>query len=144
VVEEVWIGEGDEPQALAVRTVDGRHALVLAEEVDAVLADEHQVVVQEPTLLELEPPRLDGNRGDGGRVRLSASWATTGEVLPLPEPVRLHLPFLNGRADPGAAITPEKPLWQMVAILYGAIALIAAVLMALAFLVPLLVVGHAY
>jgi hypothetical protein len=145
VVEEVWIGEAGEAQALAVRTVDGHHALVLAEEVEAVLPDEEQVVVEEPRLLELEPPRLDGQRGDGGVPRLSASWTTTGDVLPLPEPgARLRLPFASPRADAAAPDVLERPLWQMVAILYGSIALIALIVVALAFLVPLLVVGHAY
>ena len=145
VVEEVWVGDGGEPEALAVRTVDGRHGLVLVEDVDAVLVDEEQVVVEEPTLLELEQPHVDG-RGNGGSPRLTASWATTGEVLPLPEPgARLHLPFTNTRMDAAAPqVFVERPLWQMVAILYGAITLIALVLVALAFLIPLLVVGHAY
>lgn len=143
VVEEVWIGETGEPQALAVRTVDGHHALVLAEDVEAVLPDQEQIVVAEPTLLELEPPRLDC---DGGARRLSASWTTTGEVLPLPEPgTRLRLPFATARMDAAAPdVFVERPLWQMVAILYGSIALIALIVVALAFLIPLLVVGHAY
>jgi len=146
VVEEVWVGDGGEPEALAVRTVDGRHGLVLVEDVDAVLLDEKQVVVEEPTLLELEQPHVDGHRDDGGRPRLSASWATTGKVLPLPEPgARLHLPFTSPRLDAAAPqVFVERPLWQMVAILYGSITLIALIVVGLAFLVPLLVVGHAY
>src|SRR5919197_4871381 len=144
VVEEVWIGEAGEPQALAMRTVDGHHALLLAEEVEAVLPEEEQVVVEEPRLLELEPPRLDGSHGDGHVARLSASWATTGELLPLPEPgARLRLPFVSriDTAEPDLFV--ERPLWQTVAILYGSITLIAVIVVALAFLVPLLVVGHA-
>src|SRR5438067_10577616 len=111
VVEEVWVGDGGEPEALAVRTVDGRHGLVLVEDVDAVLVDEEQVVVEEPTLLELEQPHVDG-RGNGGSPRLTASWATTGEVLPLPEPgARLHLPFTNTRMDAAAPqVFVERPL----------------------------------
>jgi hypothetical protein len=145
VVEEVWVGDGGEPEALAVRTVDGRHGLVLVDEVDAVLVEQEQVVVEEPTLLELEPPHVDGSRRDGGIPRLTASWTTTGEVLPLPEPGRLRLPFTRTHLDAAAPqVFVERPLWQMVAILYGSITLIAVVVCALAFLVPLLVVGHAY
>jgi hypothetical protein len=146
VVEEVWLGEHGAPQALAVRTVDGRHGLLLAEEIAAVHPDEERVVVEEPTLLELEPPRLDGDRADGTGERLSASWTTTGDVLPLPEPpTRLHLPFAHARLDaPAPSVFVERPLWQTVAILYGSIALLAALLIGLTFLLAALVAGHAY
>ncbi len=145
VVEEVWVGEDGDPQALAVRTIDGRHALLLAEEIAAVHPDEEQVVVEEPTLLELEAPRLDGDRGDGSRARLSASWATTGDVLQPPEPTRLPLPFANARLDAAAPnVFVERPLWQMVAILYSSVALLVVILIGVTFLVAALVGGHAY
>ncbi len=146
VVEEVWVGEDGSPQALAVRTIDGRHALLLTEEIAAVHPDEEQIVVEEPTLLELEAPRLDGDRGNGSRAHLSASWATTGDVLPLPEPpTRLHLPFANTRLDAAAPnVFVERPLWQMVAILYGSVALLVVLLIGVTFLVAALVGGHAY
>ena len=56
-----------------------------------------------------------------------------------------HLPFSSPRMDAAAPqVFVERPLWQMVAILYGSITLIALIVVALAFFVPLLVVGHAY
>ena len=108
--------------------------------------DDEQIVVEEPTLLELEAPRLDGDRGNGSRVHLSASWATTGDVLPLPEPpTRLHLPFASTRLDAAAPnVFGERPLWQMVAILYGSVALLVVLVIGVTFLVAALVGGHAY
>ncbi len=146
VVEEVWLGEDGDPQALAVRTTDGRHGLLLADEIAAVHPDEEQVVVEDPTLLELEAPRLDGDRADGTGARLSASWTTTGDVLPLPEaPTRLHLPFANARLDAAAPrVIVERPIWQTVAVLYGSIALLALLLIGVTFLVAALVSGHPY
>jgi hypothetical protein len=148
VVEEVWLGEEDEPRALAVRTIDGRHGLLLVESVSAVLPEERQLVVDEPELLELGAPRLEKGR-DGKGSELVASWATTGVLLPLPEhPAgRLRLLLGSGHAPPSAEermTTPERPLWQAVAILYASIAFIAASLIGLVFLLAWLLVGHAY
>jgi hypothetical protein len=145
VVEEVWVGEDGAPKALAVRTVDGRHALLLTDEVAAVHPDEEQVVVEEPVLLELAAPQLDGSSADGG-ARLSASWATTGAVLRLPEPrPRLRLPFANAHLEAAApSVFVERPFWQIVAILYGAIAVLVGLVIGLTFLVAALVGGHAY
>src|ERR1051326_4468394 len=58
-VEEVWLGEHDEPRALTVRTGDGKRALVLAEEVVEVDADHEWLVVRgHPRLLELAPTEV--------------------------------------------------------------------------------------
>jgi hypothetical protein len=58
-VGEVWLGPGDEPKAFAVRTTEGRHGLLLADDVLA-LSPEDETVVLRPgaRLLELQPPRL--------------------------------------------------------------------------------------
>src|SRR5437763_597796 len=84
LVEELWLGLDDEPAALAVRTRDGAHGLLLAEDV-AVVSDETGNVVMRPgaRLLELQPPRLDLG---GTAPVLAASWATTGETLDVPPP----------------------------------------------------------
>ncbi len=54
-VEEIWLGPGEEPQALAIRMTDGSRALLLDEEVVAVDREHHWVVVgPHPELLELD------------------------------------------------------------------------------------------
>jgi hypothetical protein len=138
-VEEVWLGPEGDPQALAVRTSDGDDALLLAGDVVAVDAEHRWVVVGEhPDLLELAPPRLQTHLGG----RLAASWETTGAVVH-PQP-RGRFAFL-GKAERGPAPTsPERPLWQLVGILYGAITLIVVAVLALSFLVAWIVGGAPY
>jgi hypothetical protein len=98
-VEEPWLGPGAEPAALAVRTCDGERRLLVVDAVEAVLDEEHIVVVrQDADLIE-----LDGSRSEAGATSVAA---------PL-----------------------ERPLWQIVAILYAGIVLLAAVVMAAAFTV---------
>jgi hypothetical protein len=138
-VEEVWLGPEGESQAIAVRTNEGDDALLLAEDVLAVDVEHRWVVVGEhPDLLELAPPRLEAHGGG----RLEASWATTGTVVH-PEP--------HGRfARPGktkhdsSPASPERPLWQLVGILYGAVTLIVLAVLALSVLVSWLVGGAPY
>src|SRR5438067_5320561 len=79
-VEEVWLGDDDEPRALAVQTVDGRHALLLDEHVEAVEREQRWVVVRpQQALLELDAPRVREMNG-----RIVASWRTTGNALTAP------------------------------------------------------------
>jgi hypothetical protein len=93
-VEEIWLGPAGEPRALALRTRDGRRALLLDEDVLAVDRERHRVVVgRPPELMELDAPRLDSTRSGG----LAATWSTTGEVVrPAPRPplprLRIALP----------------------------------------------------
>src|SRR5206468_4422872 len=62
-VEEVWLGERSEPHALAMRTIDGTRALLLAEQVAAVDREHGWVVVEpDPRLRELDPPRPNSRR----------------------------------------------------------------------------------
>jgi hypothetical protein len=137
-VEEVWLGPADEPAALAVCTRDGTRALLLDEEVAAVDRDHRWVVVGlRPDLLELDAPRLNGSP-DG---RLAASWTTTGAVVH-PEPAR-RLPDLH-RVVPHAPNVGERPLWQLVAILYSALTLIVLAVVGLVLLVSWLVGGAPY
>src|SRR5947209_8739011 len=83
-VEETWLGEADAPVALAVRTIDGRDGLLLAEDVDRVDREGQALAMRAAArLLELDVPRVDTASSNG----LAASWRTTGEPLePLPEP----------------------------------------------------------
>jgi hypothetical protein len=140
-VEEVWLGPDDEPEALAIRMVDGGRALLLSEEVRTVDREYRWIVVRrEPALLELDAPRLIPADGDS---RLVALWETTGARITPRPPSRLEW-LLRGAAPTKRLRRGERPLWRAVAILYGSIALAAILLIALAFLIPLFVTGSAY
>lgn len=134
-VEEVWLAESGEAKALAVRTADGRHALLLDDDVVAVDRERRWVVVPEsPRLLELGPPRLAGGE-DGG---LAASWATTGASLEVvTRPHRLwHVPYRPAEPKPPSTRRrPEQPVWQGIALLLVTIAFLVAVTTALAFVI---------
>jgi hypothetical protein len=147
-VEEVWLDAEDEPRALALQTLDGRHALLRAEDVLAVNREQHWVVVPPgQELLELDAPRMQTANGN-----VVASWRTTGAVLPAPSEPRwqwpLHLPHHHVHRHPRLEAASRRvrrwPPWVAIAALYGALALIAASLMALAFAIAELVVGRAY
>ena len=98
-VEEPWLGPDAEPAALAVRTRDGERRLLVADAVEAVLDEEHTVVVRrDADLLKPDASRLEG-------------------------------------IAPPAAAPRERPLWQIVALLYAGITLLAAVVMVAAFTV---------
>jgi len=139
-VEEVWLGDADEPRALAVRTTEGRRALLAGDDVLAV-DREHGWVVVPPrvSLLELAPPRLTH---DGDRP--VASWATTGAEIPAPvRPRGLLARARRAEAETGAG-TAERPLWQLVAVLYVFLAVMVGLVTAVAFAVAELVGGAAY
>ena len=77
-VEETWLGPGDDPAAFAIRTTDGREALLLAEDVARVSAESELVQMRAGArLLELDVPRLQTSPSNGP----TASWRTTGNVL---------------------------------------------------------------
>jgi hypothetical protein len=144
-VEEVWLGETSEPRALAVRTVDGRHGLLLEDDVLAVDGESHWVVVPaDPTLLELAPPRLTDAPAEADG-RFAASWETTGRHLTLsPRRPRL-LRFLRRRTRrKRARVSHERPLWQSLATLVGSLVLIVAFAITVAFLIANLVTGTPY
>jgi hypothetical protein len=141
-VEEVWVGDGNEPRALAVCTGDGKRGLILAKDVLAVDRDNDWVIVRpQPELLELSAPRLA--LVDDGTV--AASWATTGQtIVPtparLPKSVRRHAAHV---ADAGPVRT-EPPMWKTLTTMYVGIAVLAVCMMGLAFLIAKLVTGAAY
>jgi hypothetical protein len=132
-VEEIWLDDGG-PCALAVRVEDGRHALLLAQDVVAVDREHRWVVVSENArLLELDAPRL---ASDDGKV--TASWSTTGGQVPVARPPRRRATGSSlQRAEPAAVV--ERPLWQIVAMLYAALLVIVAFVIALSFTVAHLV-----
>jgi hypothetical protein len=134
-VEEVWLDTSDEPEALAIRTTEGRRALLEADDVESLDLEQGWVVVgAEPSLLELDAPRVDGSR--------AASWRTTGKVLPVPSPPGLVDRIL--RRSRRRAAREERPIWQVVGVLYGVLVLLIVGFMTLAFLVAYLVTGSAY
>jgi len=146
-VEEVWLDEEDEPRALALQTLDGRHALLRVQDVLAVEPEQRWVVVRpEQELLELDAPRV---RADNGHIL--ASWGTTGAVLHAISEPRWHVPHLPHRGPHGhprlAALSRRMrswPPWLAVAALYGALAFICAGMIALAFVIAWLVAGRPY
>jgi hypothetical protein len=129
-VEEVWLGESGEPRALAVRTADGRHGLLLDEDVLAVDRERRWVVVPEkPKLLELATPTLVGG------AALAASWTTTGASLDVtPRPHRLwHVPYRPEEPKPTKRRQRDRPVWQGIALLLVTIAFLVGFTTALAF-----------
>jgi hypothetical protein len=143
-VEETWLGAADEPVALAIRTIDGREGLLLAEDVERAIR-EHELLTMRAgaRLLELELPRVDTPSTNG----LSASWRTTGESLELPDPPgvvdRALLAIRPWRLAPPPRPAAERPLWVMLAELYAVLALIVCTLIGLDFLIAWLVTGSA-
>jgi hypothetical protein len=147
-VEEVWLDDHDEPRALALQTLDGRHALLRVEDVLGVAPDERWVVVRpEQQLLELDAPRVRTASGD-----IVASWATTGVLFSASSEPRwhlpVHLPHRSHHGHPRMAAVSRRvqswPAWLAIGTLYGALALIIAALTTVAFVIAWLVTGHAY
>jgi hypothetical protein len=146
-VEEVWLDDEDEPRALALQTLDGRHALLRAEDVLAVEPEQRWVVVRpEQELLELDAPRV--RTGNGGTV---AYWGTTGAILRAPSEPRWHVPHLPHRGPhdhPRLAAASRRirrwPPWVAIGALYGGLGFIIASFIALAFVIAWLITGRPY
>jgi hypothetical protein len=144
-VEETWLGAAQEPAALAVRTLDGRRGLLLAEDVDAVAADSELVLIGEGrSLRELDVPRVT----NGSAAALAAAWTTTGRTLEPPSPPglvqRALLAVRPWRLAPPPKPGAERPLWQIVAALYFCLALIVGLVIGLSFLAAQLAAGQPY
>ena len=144
-IEETWLNASNEPVAFAIRTVDGREGLLLAEDVDSVTRDfEFLTMRGEARLLELDLPRVETASSNG----LSASWRTTGEPLdPPPHPPgtfdRALLAIRPWRLAPPPVPGAERPLGQQLVVLYTAVTLIVLLVIGLSFLVARLVTGSA-
>jgi hypothetical protein len=147
-VEGIWVDQANEPCALAVRTNDGRHALLLGEDVVAVQHEQGWVVApSRPGLLELEPPRLSMIADHrSSKPPIAASWQTTGAILPAaPRPAwRWRLPFPHHRRSAVRPNSVERPLWRTVATLYAVLVFVVAFVITLAFVIARLVSGAAY
>ena len=140
-VEEVWVGEANEPHALVVRTSEGRHGLLLGDDVLAVDRENHWVVVSpETVLLELSAPRLQTVQGEDGSPGPTASWTTTGDTVPLHPPPRRRWRFPVRLSRLARGLPPQ---WA-IAVLLTSIALLVAIVLTLAFLVARLLTGSAY
>ena len=142
-VEETWLGEADEPVALAVRTIDGRDGLLLAEDVESVLPESEFLVIRpESRLLELDLPRIEASSNG-----LTASWRTTGELLEPPDPPgaldRALLSIRPWRLAPPRRAGADPPFLQALVGLYVALAVIVGVMIGLCFLIARLVTGNA-
>jgi hypothetical protein len=130
-VEEIWLDADGAPIGLAVRDAGSRRGLVLVEDVRAV-DDERRWVVVDPDIrvLELEAPRLlrPPDRPD----RIEAAWATSGSTLAVrsPESPRPRRSPKKTSGDP--------PLLRAIVVLYVALALVVALVMTLAFVIPYL------
>jgi hypothetical protein len=147
-VEETWLGPEREPAALAVRTVDGRRALLLVDELERAVPESCFVVARPGArLLELDVPRVEVERV-GRTPVVSASWTTTGETLEAPASpgvlARALLALRPWRLAPPPRSDAERPLLQLVAILYTAVTVLVVLVIALAFLVAWIAAGRAY
>ncbi|HXF97953.1 MAG TPA: hypothetical protein VNJ46_05000 [Gaiellaceae bacterium] len=145
-VEDVWLDERGEPCALAVRMHDGRHGLVLREEVLAVDRDYRWVVVRpHPHVLELRRPRLAGPRGTGERS-LAARWETTGEELSAaPRRPLSRLPARAARRlTARLRLRRHLPPAYLIGIFIAALLAIVGATITLVMLVAKLVTGEAY
>jgi len=142
-VEETWHGDAGSPAAVALRLVDGRRGLLLAEDVEAVIPDSGELVVRDgASVLELDAPRLE-QLGE----RVAARWETTGKLLePPPPPGLLKRALLAAR--PWRLAPPpehgERSVGQALAILLPLLAVLIAAEITLAFFVAYLVTGRAY
>jgi hypothetical protein len=134
-VEEPWLGPDDEPSALALHLVDGRRALLLAEDVETIVPErEHVRARTGARMLELGAPHLVGEG--------AASWETTGALVE---------PADRRRVGPRAILElrpwrlrPARSEWRPLAVMFPALAVIIAFEIALAFAIAYLVTGRAY
>jgi hypothetical protein len=145
-VEETWLGPDESPAAVALRLVDGRRGLLLADDVEIVVPESRELVVRDgASMLELAAPRLEQLGRDGV---VAAHWETTGEVLePPPAPglvARALLAARPWRLAPPPEHPGERSVGQALAIMLPLLAVLIAAEIALAFLVADLVTGHAY
>jgi hypothetical protein len=140
VVEEAWLDADGLVAALAVRLAGGLRGLLLAEDVEAVLDDDREVLARrDARLLELAIPRLEAGAPDG---HLAAHWETTGERIQAPPARRRSLRPRFGPAEREFP-TPTGPLWTTILFLYAGIGVMIVLVIALAFLVAFAVTGHA-
>ncbi len=122
-VEETWLDGSDHPGALAVRTCDGRRALLPAD----------------VRLLELDAPRIASSDGT-----LAAAWRTTGAVVKPAAGAEEAQPSAAVVAARAATAVKDRPLAQTVALALGFLVALISFEIGLAFLAAYLATGHAY
>jgi hypothetical protein len=109
-VEETWLEAPPELQAVVVRLLDGRTGLLRGTDIEAVLPEIGAIAMgADACLLELQAPAPEASRQ---AATFAAAWRATGIPIELPQ---------------------ERPLWQTVALLYAAIAILVVAVIALAF-----------
>jgi hypothetical protein len=137
-VEETWLDAQDRPAALAIRTPDGRCALLTVDTIEAADPDAQEVIVPAGIVLQgLEPPRLE--RLDG---QLSASWRASGTVKATPTTAHASpsAPVLT--AARSATVHSEPPLLRTLLVALVCLAALVAFEIALAFGIAYLVTGR--
>jgi hypothetical protein len=137
-VEETWLDHAGHPAAFAMRTADGRRALLLADSVRAVDADSQEVLVAaHPLLRGLDAPRVEVLDGEP-----TASWHSAGMVDAAATTAHA-LPGAPAIAAARAATTPfERPMWQVALLGLCFLAALIAFEIGLAFGVAYLVTGR--
>jgi hypothetical protein len=148
-VEETWLGAEDEPNALALRLLDGRRALVLATDIESVVPEREYVSVRGGArMLELAAPQIERLALDGGPPRITASWQTTGELIRPPKPPgKLRHALLElrpWRLAPPPAPSGEQSVGKALIVMLPLLGLLIALEITLAFVVAYLVTGRAY
>jgi hypothetical protein len=137
-VEETWLDDAGHPAALALRTSDGRRALLLADAVQAVDPDAQEVFLAGDAVLHgLEPPHVQTLAGDP-----VASWRAAGTVE-LPTAGAPHArPAAPALAAARAGTTAGGwPAVHMIVLAFVGLALLVGVEIALAFGITYLVTG---
>jgi hypothetical protein len=147
-VEEAWLGASNEPSALALRTLDGRRGLLLAEEVEFVARERELVhMAGDGRLLELDVPGFESASVDGRHI-VTASWHTTGLTLDPPQPPgpvqRALLSVRPWRLAAPPQPMSERPFWQIVVVLYACLAVIVGLVIGLSFLAARIFAGNPY
>lgn len=135
-VEETWLDGAGRPAAVAVRTADGRRALLAADAVLAVDPDAQEVLVaREAELLALDAPRLTSTG--------TATWRTTNEHVPARAAAAHATPTAPALAAARAATARhERTVWHSIAIAFACIATLIALEIALAYGIAYLVTGN--
>lgn len=135
-VEETWLGADGHPAALAVRTCEGRRALLLADAVLAVDPDAQEVLVgDDADLRALEAPRLTSAD--------TATWHATEEHLTAAATAAHAAPAAPALVAARAATSQrDRAVWHAIAIALACIAALVAFEIGLAFGIAYLVTGN--
>lgn len=138
-VEETWLDAGEHPAAFAIRTCDGRRALLAANTIQAVDADAQELLVAAGAKLrELAPPHLEREGDDpiatwrpgGGSLTLAAAPAHAPPTAPALAAART------------TTASHERRLVATILLAFGCLATLVAVEIGLAFGIAYLITGR--